>query len=162
MAWIMAAVAVVGTVMDINASKKKEKAIRAANFRRAAQLEEKAGQVLAASQRGMLQQRKQKELVASRALAVAASGGGGASDPTVVNIIADIEGEGAYRESLALYQGEQEAYELRTSAQNLRLGMEEMSEAMSAERTATAIQGAASAYGAYSRANPRQPAQGYG
>ena len=44
-------------------------------------------------------------MASSRALAIAAASGAGADDPTVVNAIADIEGEGEYRALTALYEG---------------------------------------------------------
>src|SRR5688500_11497475 len=43
---------------------------------------------IAASQRQALEERRQGDLVASRALAVAAASGAGVSDPTVIDIIA--------------------------------------------------------------------------
>ena len=82
----------------------------------AEQLDQLAGQSIAASQRDMLEQRRQADLAASRALALAAASGGGASDPTVVKIISGIKGEGAYRSAVALYRGEEEARQLHLKA----------------------------------------------
>ncbi len=53
---------------------------------------------------------RQADLVASRAVAVAAAGGY-AGD--ITNLIADIEGEGLYRMSLAMYESATEAETLR-------------------------------------------------
>lgn len=75
-----------------------------------------AVQQLAASQREMLDQRRQAHLLASRALAVAAAGGG-ADDPSTLHLIADINGEGAYRSALALYGGEAKAQQLRAQGE---------------------------------------------
>lgn len=85
----------------------------------AAQLEQNAGQEIAASQRDKLEQDRQTRLVASRALVLAAANGG-ASDPGVVRIIAGINGEGAYRAGVALYQGEEKARQMRMNASALR------------------------------------------
>ncbi len=71
------------------------------------QLETLAKQEFAASQREALEERRQANIQASRALAVAAASGAGAGDPTVIDIIANLQGEGAYRAGLALYEGEE-------------------------------------------------------
>jgi hypothetical protein len=60
---------------------------------------------------------RRTDLLASRALAVAAASGGGASDPTVVNTIAGIAQEGAYRKAVALYRGDEEARKLTMQAE---------------------------------------------
>lgn len=69
------------------------------------QLDANAGQERAVSQRRAIEEKRQSRLAASRALAVAAASGGGASDPTVVNAIANLEGEGEYRALSSLYEG---------------------------------------------------------
>lgn len=74
---------------------------------------QQATQVVASAQRQALNERKNAELLASRAIAVAAAGGGGADDNTVTNIVADIDAEGAYRAAVAMYEGETEAANLR-------------------------------------------------
>lgn len=75
----------------------------------ARQLEAKAGTERAISQRQAMEERRQARLAASRGLAVAAASGGGADDPTVVNTLANIAGEGEYRALTALYNGEETA-----------------------------------------------------
>lgn len=72
-----------------------------------------AGQAIAISQRAAQEQRRQGNYEASRALAVAAASGGGVTDPTIVKLIADTKGEGAYRANVALYEGEAQARKLR-------------------------------------------------
>lgn len=79
--------------------------------RRIARVEAK--QSVAAAQRRAIAERKNAELLASRAIAVAAAGGGGADDPTVLNIVSDIDAEGAYRAAVAMYEGEEQARKLR-------------------------------------------------
>lgn len=68
-------------------------------------LESAGDQAVAASQRRAQEELRRSKLLSSRALAVAAASGAGASDPTVVDIISGIAGEGAYRSELALYEG---------------------------------------------------------
>lgn len=72
--------------------------------------------VVAASQRQALEERRQADLVASRALAVAASSGGGVSDPTVVRILSMTKGEGVYRANVALFEGAERARQMRIEA----------------------------------------------
>lgn len=72
-----------------------------------------AGIVVAASQRHAIEERRQADLAASRALAVAAASGGGVSDPTIVQTLSNIRGEGALRASIALYEGEERARQIR-------------------------------------------------
>lgn len=86
----------------------------------AEQLEQQAGQSIAASQRSAMEERRKANVAASRALALAAASGGGASDPTIVRIIAGLKGEGSYRASVDLYQGEEEARKLRMGAKSKR------------------------------------------
>lgn len=93
----------------------------------ATQLDARAGAVRASSQRSAIDQRRQARLTNSRALAVAAASGGSATDPTVVNIIANTEGEGEYRALTDLYNGneqgisyEQQAAARRTEAKNIK------------------------------------------
>lgn len=87
----------------------------------AEQLEGQAGQELAASQRVALTEERQSKLVQSRALALAAASGGSASDPTVLRIVSGIASEGAYRQNLALYQGEEKARQMRLTARAERI-----------------------------------------
>lgn len=124
----------------------------------AKQLERQAVASLGSAQRTMLAERRRKELVVSRAQALAAFGGGGVSDPTVQNIVSDIEGEGAYREAIALYQGEDEARKLNESAYLsrkegavIRRGGQAQARAYQAQGISTALQGASSLYTKYSQ-----------
>lgn len=87
----------------------------AANFE-AAQLNQNAGQAQAAAQRQAFEVDRNTQEVMSRALAVAAASGGGASDPTVINIIAQTAAEGAYRKASALYSGDDRARSMRLAA----------------------------------------------
>lgn len=90
--------------------------MRTSSILEAQQLRQQAGDSIASSQRAALEEKRRVDLVQSRALAVAAAGGGSASDPTVVRILSDLEGEGAYRAAVALYGGEDRAAKLRAAA----------------------------------------------
>lgn len=98
-----------------------ERARVAAEFA-AEQAEQQAGVAIAISQRTAAEQRRQANLVASRALAVASASGAGVSDPTMVKILSDVRGEGVYRASVALYEGEARARQLRLDAAAGRVG----------------------------------------
>jgi hypothetical protein len=82
----------------------------------ASQLRDQGVQDQAAAQRSAWDADRTAKYVASEALAQAAASGGGASDPTVLNIISHIKAEGAYRQSLALYQGDARARLLNMQA----------------------------------------------
>lgn len=91
--------------------------------------EQEAGQAIAISQRAAAEQRRQGEHLASRALAVAAASGAGVSDPTMVNILANVRGEANYRAAVALYEGESMARNLRLEAATGRVsGFEALAE----------------------------------
>lgn len=92
-----------------------EARMQAADFE-AKMLEERAGQEIAVAQRLALEENRKAELVASRAIAVAAASGGGASDSTVVNLVARLKGEGAYRAAAQLYEGESRARLMKIGA----------------------------------------------
>lgn len=92
---------------------------RGADFE-AKQMEVQAGQERAASQRRAREERRQTQLMQSRAQAVSAASGGGAVDPTVVDIIGDIEEDGEYRALNTLWEGEERAGNLMTGAKQRR------------------------------------------
>jgi hypothetical protein len=87
----------------------------------AAQLEQQAGQERAASQRAAGEREREARLLQSRALALSAASGAGAFDPSVVQIISELAGEGAYRAGLELYEGESKAKSAELAAASRRL-----------------------------------------
>jgi hypothetical protein len=98
-----------GTLLQADAAIQEGAATdKLAKFK-ARQLEQKAGQERAVSQRKAGSVRRQARFAESRALALAAASGGGASDPTIVNIMAGIAGEGEIGAQSALYEGEERA-----------------------------------------------------
>lgn len=113
----------------------------ALNFE-ADQLVQAAGQARAVGQREAMVAERQKMLVLSRALAVAGASGASASDPSVVNLLSRIEGEGAYRRSVAIYQGEAAAQKAIMGASARR---------WEGEAAEAAGRDAEAAYGIYAR-----------
>lgn len=79
----------------------------------ARQIEYRAGQERAASQRQAEEQRRQARLAMSRAQAVA---GGGGSDQTVVDLIGDMAAEGELRALTSIYEGDDRAFGLEQQA----------------------------------------------
>lgn len=133
---------------------------RAAEFQ-ALQLEQNAGQAVAASQRAAEEERRKARLVTSRALAVAAASGGGASDVTVQNVIANLDAEGAYRAMVALYEGEDKARQLNMAAAGKRYDGEVAARAGKQKQAAYTLSGlgsmatgGASLYMKYGRGGP--------
>lgn len=112
-----------GTIMQMMAARAQgrmariqgEQARVAAQFN-ARQAERDGATAIAVSHRQAAEERRQANLVASRALAVAAASGAGVSDPTVMRLISSARGEGAYRASVALYEGAARDRQLRLDA----------------------------------------------
>jgi len=104
------------TILNVGSKLAKSSATRAIGERKkalseyeAAQLEQNAA---AARSVGMLSaedEQRKTQIINSAALARAAASGAGASDPTVVHILANNAGVGAYRAAVAMYQGESQA-----------------------------------------------------
>jgi hypothetical protein len=160
----------VGTIVRlIGANKSANAAINVgqaqqteANFE-ADQLNQNAGQVVAASQRTALDEQRRAELIASRGLALAAAGGGGASDPTVVKLLADITGEGSYRAATAIYQGEDRARQMNMAADAKRYsgaimaaGGEDKAAAYRTAGISALASGAGSLFSKYGMGGPKQ------
>lgn len=107
---------VAGAMQEGNAAREAGRAAQQAAEFQAKQMEQRAGQERAASQRAAEEQKRRAQLVSSRAQALAAASGAGALDPTVVDMLGDLEGEGQYRALTALYAGEERATGLETGA----------------------------------------------
>ena len=119
MAFLSAAlpyIAAAGTVIGVGAEIQRGKAQREQQLLLARQREEDANEAAAESQRQALFERKKAKNLMSRARAVAAASGAGASDPTVTNILTDIETEGEMNYLNALYSGNSVARGLRSGA----------------------------------------------
>lgn len=103
--WLQAA----GTVLSVASSERGASSD-------ARQLRRLAGQDRATSQRAANEERRRARLLESRARAVAAKSGAGVSDPTVINLMADLSAEGEYRALTRMYEGETGAQSLETYA----------------------------------------------
>lgn len=123
--------------------------VAVANRRKAAlefqaqQLETEAGQSKAVSQVQAADVARQNALVQSSILARAAASGAGASDPSVLSVMARTGAESAYRQAVALYEGEAQARMDLTRASAARFeGQTNVSDAASARRQANIGAGA--------------------
>lgn len=100
--YIAAASTVIGAVGAIKQGQDAKTQAQA----QALALTNKANADAAASQRQAIDYRRQAQYAMSRGQALAAASGAGATDPTVVNILGQISGEGEYRALTSLYTGE--------------------------------------------------------
>ena len=136
--WVPAAISAAGTIFSAvsqaRAGSEQQEALNrqsriaeanaarqaaAAEFQ-AKQLEQIAQEERGAASKAAAEERRRSRVVQSRALALAAAGGGGATDPTVVNIISDLAGEGEYLAALRIYEGEESARKALTGAEAAR------------------------------------------
>ena len=115
------------TILSVGSQVAKGEAASAIGARRAAeqrfeaeQLDTEAEQSRGVGLRAAQDETLKAQLVNSSALARAAASGAGASDPTVMSILERTAGMGAYRASLAMYEGEAQARLDRTKASALR------------------------------------------
>lgn len=128
----------------------------------AAQYTQQAGQEVAIAQRRAIEEKRQSQLLQSRALAVAAASGAGASDPTIVHLISQISGEGAYRAALALYDGEEKSRQLhlksaasRYDAAAALAGGEAQKSAYNISAASSLLMGAGTLYTRYGMGGPK-------
>lgn len=133
----------------------------------AAQLEVNAGQQVAVAQRAAEDDQRMARLAGSRALALAAASGGGASDPTIMNLMAKLAGEGTYRAMANLYSGKEKARGMTDQARMARysgdVAMSDAAAAKSASRLSafsTVLNGATSLYSRFGEQS--DPAKGGG
>lgn len=101
---------------EIDAGKSADRAARY----RARQLEQNAGQAVAAATVDAQEEERKSALIASRAIAVAAASGAGTLDPTVVRILQGIKAEGALASATQMYNGYEEARGMREGAKATR------------------------------------------
>jgi hypothetical protein len=112
----------------------------------ALELERDANQSQAEAQRIALAERRRARYVRSRALAVAGASGAGADDPTVRNVIEDIDTQGDMNFLNALYSGDFRAKKLRRSAEKLRRTGEAIAVAAELGAATTAFEGLSDFY----------------
>lgn len=105
--------AVASTVLQAGGSIMQGNAANESAQFQAAQLDQQAGQERASSQRSAMEEQRQARLALSR---LQNNAGGGGGDATAVKLAGDIAGEGEYRALTALYNGEERARGMETSA----------------------------------------------
>lgn len=120
----------------------------------AAQQERMAGQERAAGQRRMIEEMRQMRLTTSRARAVNAASGGGALDPSVIDIMGDLESEGQYRADTAMYESEERARNLQGGANISRFQGKQARTAGYIKGISTLASGASTLYSRFGDANP--------
>lgn len=141
----MAQLAIVAAIGTFASQLYKGKQIEKLKEREAQGLEEAAKRRLAVSHREAAEERRKKEFIYSRALAVAAASGGGTKDQGIVALFGDLNAEGEYRILSALYTGQNEAEGLLFRAEAAR---REGKAARDASRV-TAITSGISTYAAF-------------
>jgi hypothetical protein len=99
------AILAVMAVMALNEGAQKRKLKMA----EAKGLTEAGHRQMAATSAEVAEEKRNKERVEGRAIAVAANSGGGVDDPTIVNLIGDLNAEGEYRMMAKLYAGSDQA-----------------------------------------------------
>lgn len=126
-----------------------------------AQANQNAQQQEAAAQRKGLDETRHAQLLASRAIAIAGGGGGSVSDPSVANLLADITQEGLYRKGVQIYQGEENARQIRQggdaalyAGQVAAKGGEQRETALTWSAIGSGISGASTIYGRFGRNGP--------
>ena len=159
MAWLALAFAVVGTVAEGAAEK------RAATSE-AFQLRQRAGTVRAQSQRAANEERRQGQLIESRARAIAGASGAGVDDVGMREIYGDINATGEYNALVALWNGDEEAIGLEYGATNREQEGKAAFESSLISAAGTAFSGVESMRGKYggnrkkvkTKTNARKPA----
>lgn len=131
------------------------------------QAEQQATQATAGSQREAATQKLETDYLVSRQLALAGASGAGASDPTIVNLIAQTRGIGSYKAATALYQGEEQARQLRLQGAAAMFEGESAAQDMGLRAKSyrlasygSLLSGAGQAYGMYAKygmGGPRSP-----
>lgn len=122
----------------------------AANARlEAIQRDRDANQAQVEAQRVAQNERRRAQLVRSRALAVAGASGAGVSDPTVNEILTDIDTEGELNALTSLWSGDYTARALRLGASASRNESRALKSSGYLSGAATALQGGLSFYEKY-------------
>lgn len=99
----------IGTLLSAKGAADEGRAAERLAIYRVRQMEQNAGQSVAAATVAASEEQRKSALIASRAMAVAAASGAGSLDPTVVRILQGINAEGALASATQMYNGEEEA-----------------------------------------------------
>lgn len=147
----MAAAAIIeglGTGLQMYAQYKQSKMAALMGRMRKKYADKAAQDTVAAGQRAALEERRNAEILASRAIAVAAAGGR-SGDQSMNKIVADINGEGAYRAAVAMYDAEEQAKKLKFEGAMAEYGGEQEARAGRLGVLGTALAGGGSMYSRY-------------
>ena len=109
-----------GKIMEGNAAYQDGVNQRLALEFQAKQHDQNAIQAVATGQRAAKEVSRETELLKSRMLAVAAASGAGASDPGLMNLIAEQAGIGTLNSMAELYKGEEQARQQRMTGKAKR------------------------------------------
>ena len=137
------ALAAVGAVSDYSGNKKAGKREAARGREQKIYDDIAAGQAIAIGQRRGLEATRQSKLLASRAIAVAAAGG---ASQDIDHLITDIEGEGIYRSSLAMFEAETQAEKLRFHGEQAEKTGRDRQRNYNNRATVSLLQGGSSLY----------------
>lgn len=128
----------------------------------AEQREEDAKAVQAEAQREAIIERRKAKNLMSRARAVAGASGAGSSDPTVTNILTNIDTQGEVNALNALYSGNVTAQGLRSGAAVARAEGGAVRTGSYMDAASTGLSGATSWYKKYGGTRGRGYTTGYG
>lgn len=106
----------IGTALAAGGTIYQGMATNAAAKSQAASLKARGDEELAAATRRAASARREARLAQSRAAAIAGASGAGVTDPTVTDIMSDLENEGQYNALSALYEGRTKRANYRTEA----------------------------------------------
>lgn len=141
----MAGMSAGGTALSVMGSLKQAKEQNKLAKFQAAQLEQQANETEAAGQYAALEQRRQAEILQSRALAIAGASGGGTLDPTVLKVISGLAVEGERAVQSEIYNSKSQAQAQRLQATATRYEGYQAKQAGKIRAFSTALSGLADA-----------------
>lgn len=145
-------VGMMGAMMQKQAADKKAAALKAQGEAQAKMYETDAAQEMAAAQRTAIERAFHNRQTMGTAKALAASSGAGMDNPTVIDIIGEMEGRDVYGRMTDLYQGSEKKRRLIDSAKLARYNADIGAAAARAQGTAAMIgglQGLAKGFGSF-------------
>lgn len=138
--------AIGGTILSTVGAIQQGNAAQASANYQAQQLDAQAKTERAVAQRQANEERRQKELVISRARAVGAASGGGQD----YDLLGDLEEEGEYRAATAMWEGEEAAKGRTNQANAARFEGKQAKKASRFKAAGTILGGATSFYDRFS------------
>ena len=148
--YIAAASTAIGVYSTVESGRQQQQALNI----QAAQRDEEAKAAQADAQRESIIERRKAKNLMSRARAIAGASGAGSSDPTVTNILANIDTQGEVNALNALYTGDTVARGLRSGAASARNEGRAARSAGYLDGASTALGGATNWYSKYGVKKP--------